>query len=343
MPTRIQPYRPQYIASGGTWTNPDASPSTQTFYLPFYQMRNTPLMTINNYVNTMTKFVSAANRQQMANNGYYAEVDPSNPLDGPLWQSLRYTRGNWLNGGLTGSGHTAINGDTQKNGAYSRWIGAMLHEYAFAEMDIFFATPPSGQTDVHPFNWPAMVTLHNDCLTDSNNTLDAGTGFFTQLRVGTRVENNPFTTAAIPFNATAAQVQAALEGLSYSIIPGDVSVSGGPLPGTAISVTFTGQYAAHDIAQMTTASSLSGTSPTVTVTTTTNGTKAWAAPYNITAVNEVQQISMGGTVTSGTFTLSFAGGVDRPIEQVGPGTTTGTPQSRVDRWNTLCTNNGWIY
>ena len=40
------------------------------------------------------------------------------------------------------------------------------------------------------------------------------------------------TTAAIPFNATAAQVQAALQALS-SIGAGNVACAGGPLPGTA--------------------------------------------------------------------------------------------------------------
>jgi hypothetical protein len=80
------------------------------------------------------------------------------------------------------------------------------------------------------------------------------------------------TTAGIPYNATAAQVKAALEALS-NIAPGDVTVSGGPHPGTVISVTFAGAYLGEDVAQMTASASglTGGTSPAVTVATATAG------------------------------------------------------------------------
>lgn len=45
-------------------------------------------------------------------------------------------------------------------------------------------------------------------------------------------------TAAIPFNATATQIQTAIEALA-NVAVGDVSVSGGPLPGTPARVIFT--------------------------------------------------------------------------------------------------------
>jgi hypothetical protein len=76
------------------------------------------------------------------------------------------------------------------------------------------------------------------------------------------------TTAAIAFNATAATVQAALEALS-NIDPGDVTVTGGPLPGT-MALTFGGQYAGLDVGQVTvTPTGLTG--GTVTVNTTQAG------------------------------------------------------------------------
>ena len=80
------------------------------------------------------------------------------------------------------------------------------------------------------------------------------------------------TTAAIPYNATAAQVRIALEALS-NIGAGNVTTSGGPHPGTAVNVTFTGALANTNVAQMTasSASLTGGTSPTVTVTTSTAG------------------------------------------------------------------------
>ncbi|MFJ2279233.1 hypothetical protein ACIOEZ_34355 [Streptomyces sp. NPDC087866] len=86
------------------------------------------------------------------------------------------------------------------------------------------------------------------------------------------------TTAGIPYNATAAQVKSALEALS-NVEVGDVAVSGGPHPGTAVVVTFGGQYLGDDVSQMTAsaASLTGGTSPAVTVATTTAGGGASAS------------------------------------------------------------------
>lgn len=76
------------------------------------------------------------------------------------------------------------------------------------------------------------------------------------------------TTGAIPYNANAAAVQTALESLS-NVNPGDILVTGGPLPGL-ITLTFAGQYAGSNVAQVTVApTGLTG--GTVTVATTTPG------------------------------------------------------------------------
>lgn len=86
------------------------------------------------------------------------------------------------------------------------------------------------------------------------------------------------TTAGIPYNATAAQVKSALEALS-NVNVGDVTVTGGPHPGTPVQVTFVGQYLGDDQTQMTAsaASLTGGTSPAVTVTTATAGGAASAS------------------------------------------------------------------
>jgi hypothetical protein len=82
------------------------------------------------------------------------------------------------------------------------------------------------------------------------------------------------TTAAIAYNATAAAVESALEALSV-INAGDVSVSGGPGPGTPYVVAFSGQYHGENVAQMTaTGSFTGGTTPAVAVTTGTGGGSA---------------------------------------------------------------------
>ena len=80
------------------------------------------------------------------------------------------------------------------------------------------------------------------------------------------------TTSAIPYNATAVQVQTALRALD-NIGSADVTCAGGPHPGTAITATFGGNLAGVNVAEMTADDSLltGGTSPAVTVTTTTPG------------------------------------------------------------------------
>jgi hypothetical protein len=82
------------------------------------------------------------------------------------------------------------------------------------------------------------------------------------------------TTAAIAYNANAAAVQSALEALS-NIGVGDVTVTGGALPGTAVVVEFTGALAGTNVSQMTASSSLTGgSSPAVTIATTQGGAAA---------------------------------------------------------------------
>lgn len=77
-------------------------------------------------------------------------------------------------------------------------------------------------------------------------------------------------TGNIAWNATAGAVKTALEALD-SIAPGDVDTAGGAHPGTPITVTFKGSYSGVNVSQMTADSTglTGGTSPTVTVTTTT--------------------------------------------------------------------------
>ena len=80
------------------------------------------------------------------------------------------------------------------------------------------------------------------------------------------------TTAAIAYNAAASAVQTALEAL-WNISPGDVTAGGGALPGTAVTLTFGGQYAAEDVPLATAdgAGLTGGTTPAAAITTTTPG------------------------------------------------------------------------
>src|SRR5574338_665908 len=79
------------------------------------------------------------------------------------------------------------------------------------------------------------------------------------------------TTAAIQYNAAAADVQTALLALS-NLATGDVVVTGGPGPGTPYVVTCGGSYANRNVGKITaTGSFTGGTSPTIAVANTTPG------------------------------------------------------------------------
>lgn len=79
------------------------------------------------------------------------------------------------------------------------------------------------------------------------------------------------TSAAIAYNATAAQVQTALRAMT-SVGASGVSCSGGPLPGTPVDCAFKGPLAVQAVTLMTHTDSLTGgSSPAVSVATTTAG------------------------------------------------------------------------
>ncbi len=80
------------------------------------------------------------------------------------------------------------------------------------------------------------------------------------------------TSVAIPYNATASQVQTAIRGMS-NIGANNANVTGGPGPGTPWVVTFVGQRANMNIQQMQVVNSTLDGGATVDVTTTTQGSK----------------------------------------------------------------------
>jgi hypothetical protein len=82
---------------------------------------------------------------------------------------------------------------------------------------------------------------------------------------------NGQTTGNLAYNATAAQIQAAMEDLS-NILIGDILVEGGPFPNASVRITFKGQYANTDVAAITTTESFTGGStPDITITETVKG------------------------------------------------------------------------
>lgn len=107
------------------------------------------------------------------------------------------------------------------------------------------------------------------------------------------------TTAAIPWNATAANVRDALADLS-NIRYTDITVAGGPHPATAITVQFAGQYEMDDVAQMTDndAGLTGGASPAVTVTTTTTASTT-STVNGVTIASQVYAEAAAGAVLPG--------------------------------------------
>jgi hypothetical protein len=106
---------------------------------------------------------------------------------------------------------------------------------------------------------------------------------------------NGETTTAIGFNATAATVQAALEGLA-GVGVGNVSVTGVALPNGAMTIEFVGSLAAQDVGDlMFDDSTLLG------------GGGLTAATQTPGSANEFQTLDTAGAVTGGTFTLTFNG------------------------------------
>lgn len=112
--------------------------------------------------------------------------------------------------------------------------------------------------------WRALAPLSNE-VQSVTVTGDPTGGTYTLTYAGQ-------TTAGIAYNATSTQVRTALQALS-TIGSGNVTCSGGPHPGSAITVTFTGTLAGTDVAQMTASGTglTGGTSPDVTVSTVTPG------------------------------------------------------------------------
>jgi hypothetical protein len=124
----------------------------------------------------------------------------------------------------------------------------------------------------------------------------------------------------IAYNASAATVQALL----VSVLGANVTVTGGPLPGAPLVVTFSGQFVEMPVALMSLVSSaLTGGAPTVTITHTTIGRSiATFAPY-VGANSDGSQVAKclnmyelvtdsGGNVTFGRQTFEGNNGVIEP-------------------------------
>jgi hypothetical protein len=116
-------------------------------------------------------------------------------------------------------------------------------------------------------------------LTAEVQTINLGAASAGTITITTDLDGaEPQTTGPIAYDADAETVQAALEELP-SVRPGDVTVTGGPLPGT-VTLTIAGRYLGTDVPEVTvTPTGLTG--GTVTVATVTEGaTDNWSGALN---------------------------------------------------------------
>lgn len=186
-------------------------------------------------------------------------------------------------------------GFVEKNQQLDRWVKPGSEEATHVmdeEPCVIFVT------DVHALALAGGLSgaavgdkLYIDSADQTVHLTPAGTGAKNEVqKVTVKAKKGNFTlnfdgevTGNIKFNATAKEVQEALEGLS-NIDPGDVVVAGGPgdeAGSTPYTVTFGGQYADEDVP------ALVGTDVTleepgeITVTTTTAGVAAGVLPLGI--------------------------------------------------------------
>lgn len=114
-------------------------------------------------------------------------------------------------------------------------------------------------------------------------------------------------TAPIAYNASASDVQTALANLS-SVGAGNVTCTGGPLPGSSITVTSTVPGLTLTVG----ASSLTGGTVPAVVVSVVPGNVPPGATATLTS-DESQLITITGHPTGGTFTLSWGGSTTAPL------------------------------
>jgi subtilisin family serine protease len=112
------------------------------------------------------------------------------------------------------------------------------------------------------------------------------------------------TTGPLPFNAQSNQVQAALVALA-AIDPGDVSVSGGPLPGAPITVFFQGQYLHKDVDPLTVTSSVTPGTATIAVV---RGREYTTADINAALAAPSAPFFSWDSLGHGSHVMGIAGG-----------------------------------
>jgi flagellar hook-associated protein 2 len=100
------------------------------------------------------------------------------------------------------------------------------------------------------------------------------------------------TTAALAYNASAADIQSALEALT-GIGPGDVMVTGSELPSGTLTIEFAGNLAGTDIPRMTVSDDGSLNTGVVSIVETIKGNDGWLHRNSNTITDAIEGVSLG--------------------------------------------------
>lgn len=134
-------------------------------------------------------------------------------------------------------------------------------------------------------------------------------GTFT-LTVTSPVTGDSETTASIDWDASAAEILAALEALTI-VEAGDVVVTGGPLPATTATLTFGGRFAGQDVVVTMAQGSLTG--GTFTFTETVEGGQVTVANQEIAFATSMIDVRVGPVTV---YDSEGAGSIDRSTNTV---------------------------
>lgn len=184
---------------------------------------------------------------------------------------------------------TAFHSSNPGSPPYGSQVGGFLVDFIGAKVGT-----PLGEID----GVPDVMSGTIPCYTLRNGS--AGTNEVQSLTLSGTPSQGTFTltfhgetTAPIAYNASAADVQTALIALT-SIDAGAVVCTGGALPGTPVTITFSGALQYTNVSQIT----INDNNLKVLVVETTAG---------VTSTNEIQTVTLTNSPFSGTATLTYSG------------------------------------
>ena len=160
--------------------------------------------------------------------------------------------------------------------------GATSESLASINSAAFIETQNANNSKIKIDGYPSETTNEIQTLSITGGTPTTGT-----FKLTLKGE----TTAAIAYNATAAEIQAALEALS-GVEAGDVLASGSDLPSGEIAFEFAGNLAGMDITKMTVSDDSGMDAGVISIAETTKGNDSWIHRNSNTIIDVLEGVSL---------------------------------------------------